>query len=96
MLSTALSPHHSAPARRAPRLRLVPPPRPRPPRRARALAAYTAGLTAGMLGVAGVTAASDPAAAGPYAALACAFAAITAAALCRTRAHARGRAEIRY
>jgi predicted outer membrane lipoprotein len=49
-----------------------------------------------MLGVAGVTAASDPAAAGPYAALACAFAAITAAALCRTRAHARGRAEIRY
>jgi hypothetical protein len=81
-------PRRSAPSRRR-HLRLVAPPRPRPPRRARAVAAYASGLTIGFALVAATSVPSGPRIALTHLALAGLAAVVASAALVVTRAHAR-------
>jgi hypothetical protein len=95
MLSTAPI-HRSAPRAGRPQLRLVPPPRPRAPRRARALAAYSLGLCAGLVAVAAALLITSPEAAALHVCLAAGAGAIAAMSLARTRAYARRMAQIRY
>jgi hypothetical protein len=94
MLSTAQThPLTARPSR--PQLYLVPPPRPRPPRRSRALAAFSLGLTIGLLAVAAALLVTSPEAAALHGCLAATAAAVATGALARTRAYARRVAQIR-
>lgn len=81
-------PHRPAPSRRH-HLRLVAPPRPRPPRRARAVAAYASGLTLGFALLAVASLSAGPRAALTHLALSGLAALVAAGALMVTRAHAR-------
>ncbi|MDH3225566.1 MAG: hypothetical protein OEM67_00535 [Thermoleophilia bacterium] len=95
MLSTAPI-HGSAPRPDRPQLRLLPPPRPSVPRRARALAAYSLGLCAGLVAVAAALLITSPEAAALHVCLAAGAGAVSAMSLVRTRAYARRVAQIRY
>lgn len=95
MLSTARIPR-SAPPTSRPQLRLVPPPRPRAPRRARAFAAYALGLTLGLIAIALTLLIVNPEAAALHGFFAAGAAAVAVMSLARTRAYARRVAQIRY
>jgi len=95
MPSTASALTPAPVAHQRPQLRLVPPPRPRSHFRARALVAYSLGLTVGLLVVAGANLVSSAEGASLYGLLAAATAATAAGALVRTRGYARNAGEIR-